>query len=101
MFTVSDGRFVVMCALQSSTYGTSHSNMHAFRWPESSHDIALAKEVAAKRPSKPADWEEIVTKLSSSFSTKNKPLLLKGRGCRERMDRLLQKYKADVKALKW
>ncbi|CAB4015161.1 Hypothetical predicted protein [Paramuricea clavata] len=65
------------------------------------NDIALAREVAASRPEKPNDWDEIATRLSEHFSTDGKPVELKARGCRERMDRLLSKYKQeDAKSLK-
>ena len=66
-----------------------------FRWPIVSNDVMLAREVAAQRPSKPADWDDIATVLSSAFSTPSKTVQLKGRGCRERMDRLIAKYRAD------
>ena len=75
--------------------------MPQFRWPEVKHDIALAKEVASTRPSKPSDWERIAGALSSTFSNEGKTIELKGRGCRERMDRLLEKYRVeDSKSLK-
>ena len=65
-----------------------------------SHDIALAKEAISLRPEKPADWDVIARTLSSNFSTEDKPVFLKGRGCRERLD-LLKKFKDDdAKALK-
>ena len=66
----------------------------AFRWPSVFHDIALATEVARDRPEKPCE------SLSQLFSTE-KTVTLKGRGCRERMDRILTKYKEeDAKSLK-
>ena len=75
--------------------------MPAFRWPESWHDIALAKEVVVCRPSKPAEWDQIAAKLSEVFSTADKSVELKGRGCQERLGRLIQKFKGDeAKALK-
>ena len=75
--------------------------MPSFRWPDVSHDIALAIEVISHRPQKPVDWDAIAGTLSSAFSTEEKPVELKGRGCRERMDLLLRKYKdEDAKALK-
>ena len=75
--------------------------MAPFRWPELWHDVALATEVAARRPTRPQDWDEIAQALSEAFSTQEKPVQLKGRGCRERMDLLLKKYKDnDAKALK-
>ena len=69
--------------------------MPQFRWPEVANDIMLAKEVVGRRPSKPADWDEIADILSSAFSTQAKPVKLKGRGCRERLERLVEKYRAD------
>ena len=75
--------------------------MPCFRWPETRHDVDLAKQLAAYRPSKPLDWEQIATTLSEKFSTEDKPVELKGRGCRERLERLISKYKTDdAKALK-
>lgn len=76
--------------------------MPNFRWPTVYHDISLAKEVYSTRPEKPSDWEVIAAKLSVLFSTKDdKSISLKGRGCRERLDLLIKKYKEeDRKALK-
>ena len=75
--------------------------MPPFRWPSIQHDIALAKEVAASAPEKPADWDNLAARLSFAFSTDESIVELKGRGCRERMNRLLEKYKQeDAKALK-
>ena len=75
--------------------------MPQFRWPELSNDVALAREVASTRPSKSTDWENIAGVLSTQFSTEEKPVELKGRGCRERLERLLDKFKLeDSKALK-
>ena len=72
-----------------------------FRWPETRHDVDLAKEVAAYRPSKPLDWKQIAVTHSEKFSSEDKRVELKGRGCRERLERLLDKYKADdAKVLK-
>ena len=53
--------------------------MPSFRWPETRHDIALAKEVASRCPGKPLDWDAIASDLNASFSTVEKPLELKGR----------------------
>ena len=69
------------------------SGMPAFRWPDIYHDISLAKEVIPKSPKKAEDWESIATCLNLAFSTEDKPVYLKGRGCRERMNRLVEKYK--------
>ena len=52
-------------------------------------------------PEKPQEWEDIAKRLSEAFSTEVKQGELKGRGCRERMDRILDSYKGeDAKALK-
>ena len=75
--------------------------MPQFRWPELHHDHSLAREVASTRPSKSADWDKIAGTLSALFSTEDKPVELKGRGCRERLERLLDKFKSDdAKSLK-
>lgn len=75
--------------------------MTGFRWPDTNHDIALAREAVTCRPTKPLDWEAIATKLNAAFSTEEKSVALKGRGCRERLDRLLDKFKTeDAKSLK-
>ena len=74
-----------------------------FRWPETKHDLALAKEVAKTMPEKPTEWDQIGEDLSALFSSWSHPgsVEIKGRGCRERMDRLLEKHKNDdAKALK-
>lgn len=68
--------------------------MAPFRWPNTLHDIMLAKEVAARNPKTPQEWVEIANTLSNEFSTDEKEIELKGRGCRER---LLEKYQQDDK----
>jgi len=73
----------------------------AFRWPSVRDDIALATEVARERPVKPIEWDKIAESLSKLFSNDEKKVSFKGRGCRERMDRILAKYKEeDAKSLK-
>jgi len=75
--------------------------MAPFRWSLLEHDLALAKEVAAKKPSKPDEWEKVALLLSAVFTSDDRKIELKGRGCRERMDRLLEKYSTeDKRALK-
>ena len=69
--------------------------MPQFRWSEVVNNILLAREVVGRRPSKPADWDEIAGILSSAFSKPSKSVKLKGRGCRERLDRLVAKYRTD------
>ena len=75
--------------------------MPNFRWLQLSNDLALAKEVFSVRPEKAADWEDIATKLSAVFSTDEKPVFIKGRACKDRLDLLLKKFREDAKALKW
>ena len=75
--------------------------MAPFPWPELSHDKALLLEVATKKPERPADWEDIALNLSLAFSTPNNAVEIKGRACRERLDRLIHKFKnEDAKALR-
>ena len=64
--------------------------MLQIRWPEMKYDDALTKDVASVRPNKPSDWEGIAGVLSAAFPTDDKPVALKGRGCRECLDRLRQ-----------
>ena len=63
--------------------------MAPFRLPERRYDLALAKDVAQYMPEKPQEWEDIAKRLSDAFSTEAKQEELKGRGCRERMNRVL------------
>ena len=75
--------------------------MPQFRWPSVEHDIALAKEVVGRRPTKLSDWETIARVLSSAFTSPSKVVDIRGRGCRERMERLLMKFRSeDRKSLK-
>lgn len=63
--------------------------------------MALAKEVAQDSPEKPDEWEAVDKRLSKAFSMDSYTVELKGRGCLEKMDRILTKYKEeDVKGLK-
>jgi hypothetical protein len=71
--------------------------MAPFRWPEIRHDVCLAKEVATRMPVKKEDWQTIACILSEAFTEKGKPVELKERGCRERINRLLNKFEEDDK----
>ncbi|KAK2555243.1 hypothetical protein P5673_023226 [Acropora cervicornis] len=65
------------------------------------HELAFAKEVAQDSPEKPDEWEAVANKLCKAFSTDSYTVELKGRGCHEKMDWILTKYKEeDVKGLK-
>lgn len=61
--------------------------MAPFWWPELKHEVALAKEVARCFPEKPQEWDEVAKTLSKAFSSDGKQVEVKGRGCREKMDR--------------
>lgn len=75
--------------------------MSPFRWPLLHYDVMLCKEVLARRPSSPSDWDIIAVGLSQVFSTTDKPVELKGRGCKERLNLLIEKYNQnDKKSLK-
>ena len=70
--------------------------MPPFRWPELKMYIDLAREVAGNNSQKPAEWEALAARLSAAFSSVGKPgVELKGKGCRERLDNLVEKYKAE------
>ena len=75
--------------------------MAPFRWPDTQHDIVLAREVAANRPQKPQDWEAIADTLSNDFSTEDRKVELKGRACKDRLQLLVTKYRSeDARSLK-
>ena len=68
--------------------------MAPFCWPSVHQDLGVAREVMRHRP------EKRVERLSEAFSEEN-VVELRGRGCRERKDRLLAKHQQDhAKALK-
>lgn len=71
--------------------------MPSFRWPAIQHDIALAKEVISKRPKGAGEWDIIASSLNEAFSTEDKSVCLKGRGCRDRINRLVEKYRSEEK----
>ena len=64
--------------------------MAPFRKTDVKHEQALAKEVAKYFPEKPQESDEVGKILSKAFSTDDKQV--KGRECREKMDRILVKY---------
>ena len=69
--------------------------MAPFRWPE------MKQEVAKYFPEKPQEWDEVAKIPRKAFSTEDKRVEVKGRGCREKMDRILEKYQSEeAKALK-
>ena len=71
--------------------------MPSFRWLDIQQDIALAKEVMSKRPKRIGEWDIIAGILNNIFSTEEKSVSLKGRGCRDRMNRLVEKYRSEDK----
>lgn len=74
--------------------------MAPFRWPSIKHDIGLATEVVTRNPELPDDWANVALVLSETFSTADKEVKIKGRGCRERIQLLINKYEDDKRALK-
>ena len=64
--------------------------MVPFQWPDIWHELALAKEVAKYFPKAlRVGRAEVAKILSDAFSTDDKQI--KGRGCREKMDKILEK----------
>ena len=54
--------------------------MAPFRWPSIQNDLALAIEVASRKPETHQDWDEIASVLSEVFSSDSNRVDLKGRG---------------------
>ena len=73
--------------------------MHSLfpRWPSIHNDLALAKEVPSRKPQVHQEWNELATVLSEVFSSDSNRVELKGRGCRERLARLIEKNEQDDK----
>ena len=74
-----------------------------FQWPLQKQDLLLATEVASRQAIKQREFEPIASVLSVEFGklTPGKPVSLTAQACRERMERLLEKYiNEDKKALK-
>ena len=67
--------------------------MAPFRWPSLKNDIALPKEVASRKP----QTHQLATILSEVFSSDSNRVEQKGRGCRERLTRLIEKNEQDDK----
>ena len=65
--------------------------MALFQQSEMKHELALAQEVAKYFPEKPQEWDEVAKILSKAFSTDDKQVEVKERGCREKMDRILHR----------
>ena len=64
--------------------------MAPFRWPDIWQELAVAKEVAKYGPKALRVGRTEVAKIrSNAFSTGDKQI--KGRGCREKMDKILEK----------
>ena len=71
------------------------------RWHHFAGPKWKTKEIVARRPSKADKCEDIAQFLSSLFSIENNRVVLKGRGCRERSEPLISKFKSEeCKALK-
>ena len=76
--------FLMICGC-SNVYFVSY--MAPFKWPNIQNDLALAKEVAARKPQTHQDWDEIASVPSGVFSSDSNRVDLKGRRCRERLAR--------------
>ena len=75
--------------------------MAPFRWPLPLNDMMLATEFAARKPTCATKWHVMASILSTVFSTNERKVELTGRACRERLNRILNKYLEDnKKALK-
>ena len=59
--------------------------------------IQMAKEVAFRKPQTHQEWDELATVLSEVFTSDSNRVELKGRGCRERLARLIEKNEQDDK----
>ena len=71
--------------------------MAPFRWSSIHNNLALAKEVASRKPLAHQEWDELATVLSEVFSSDSNRVELKGCGCRERLARLIEKNEQDDK----
>ena len=70
---------------------------NGFRGPSTCEDVMLATELAQRRPKCPADYKQIARVLSPIFSEEQKPVVLSGQACRERMNGLISKYLEEDK----
>ena len=71
--------------------------MAPFGWSSMQNDLALAKEVASRKPQTHQEWDELATVLSEVFSSDVNRVELKGCGWRERLARLIEKNEQDDK----
>lgn len=74
-----------------------------FRWPLQKQDLLLATKIASRQAFKQSKFDPKESVLSVEFGklTPGQPVSLTARACRERMERLLEKYiNEDKKALK-
>lgn len=69
--------------------------MASFRWSLVQNDIDFVIEVDVVRFEKLFDWDFIVVKFSNYFLILENLVELIGRSCRERMDRVFEKYKFE------
>ena len=54
------------------------------------HDIAFLKEVVAEQPMKAETWDSVIETISALFG-----VIVGGQACREHLDLLVKKFKAD------
>ena len=65
-----------------------------FRW-SLPQDIALCEEVRNTRPERLEQWQTIANLLNKAFSTEKFEMDVRGRGCRERLNLLVRKYREE------
>ena len=65
-----------------------------FRW-SLPQDIALCEEVRNTRPDRLEQWQTIADRLNKAFSTEEFEMDVRGRGCRERLNLLVRKYREE------
>ena len=57
-----------MIDISSISNWKNKPRMAPLRWPETRHELALAKEVAQHNPEKPDEWEAVARRLGKAFS---------------------------------
>ena len=87
-------QFLMICECLNAYFVSS---MAPLRWPNIQNDLALAKEVAARKPQTHEDCDEVAIVLSGVFSSDSNRVDLKGHGCQERLARLIEKNEQDEK----
>lgn len=72
-------------------YPSFDRNMAPFRWPTTANQSEWPS--SCRWPRLTTDWKAIVKIVSAVLNTEEKSIKLTGRACRERIDRLLNKFR--------